>query len=79
MDNSDYLAHYGVLGMRWGVRHNRGYRSTLKQLKADRKAKRQKINDDWLKSDGASKLKGKSAKERKRIMRENAQKLQNVK
>lgn len=36
MENEEYLAHYGVLGMRWGVRHDprRAYRKATK--KADK-------------------------------------------
>lgn len=32
--NEDYLAHYGVIGMRWGVRHDRqkAYRKAEKKL-----------------------------------------------
>lgn len=29
---NDYLAHYGVLGMRWGVRHDKEYKATKRGI-----------------------------------------------
>lgn len=43
--NEDYLAHYGVLGMRWGVRHNKGYKSAVKAAKAKRDKAKMDAND----------------------------------
>ncbi len=33
-DGSEALAHYGVLGMRWGVRHDKGFRGAKASAKA---------------------------------------------
>ena len=51
MQDENYLAHYGVLGMKWGVRHNpqKAYEKSKKKLsKYDRKIS--KYNDKATKS-----------------------------
>lgn len=53
-DGTEALAHYGVLGMRWGVRHDKGYKASVKSIKQSFKgqhgkeariAKKNAIND----------------------------------
>lgn len=52
-DGSEVLAHYGVLGMRWGVRHDKEYKSEKKGIKKsdeykgfkNRKERKNAIND----------------------------------
>lgn len=60
-DGTEALAHYGVLGMRWGVRHNRAYKSAkkaaIKQYKADKKQDGLKRKDKkQLKADLKNKI-----------------------
>lgn len=48
MTNNDYLAHYGVKGMKWGVRRNKS--KALFNYESKRK-KRKRVNEELSKMD----------------------------
>ena len=50
--NDKELIHYGVLGMRWGVRHDKEYKSGMKSLKS-----RGLSRDQFVKERAALRLK----------------------
>jgi hypothetical protein len=70
--SGDFLAHHGVIGMRWGIRHDRRVKSTGRAYKAKRKAlrkdktltreqrkeERSKSKEEWLsaREDAANRL-----------------------
>ena len=43
-NGSEALVHYGVLGMRWGVRHDNQYQSDKSRIKAAYKKQKEAIN-----------------------------------
>ena len=69
--SDDYLAHYGVLGMKWGVRKN-------KTKGGLRKRKSTPVHDDYKKAHGGKSVKSMSDQElRSRLNRLNMEKQYN--
>lgn len=54
MDRDDFIRHYGVKGMKWGVRRKKGGVETAKKTQsksvAARKAEAESMSDDELRS-----------------------------